>query len=229
VQAPLEPPPAADLRRIASAPASPVSELAAVLAGAGLDPSLATPELARQIGAIIRVVVIGVMDVLQARAEVKDAFDLKRTVFRPVENNPLKFSANVEDALHNLLVKRNPAYLGPVGAFEDAFEDLRQHQVAMLAGIRVAFEALLAEFDPERLQAEFDKVAGKGLVPAKLRYWELYKERAQALVRDPDASFKRLFAEAFARAYAQQLAAVKGWGQTSDETGAFRARRDDEP
>ena len=227
VQAPMEPAPAADLRRIAPAPPSPASELAALLAGAGLDPSLVTPELAGQIGAILRVVVDGVMKVLQARADVKDAFDVKRTVFRPMENNPLKFSANVEDALHNLLVKRNPAYLGPVDAFEDAFEDLRQHQVAMLAGIRVAFEALLAEFDPEHLQAEFDKVPGKGLVPTKLRYWELYKERAQALVRDPDATFKRLFAEAFARAYADQLAAVRGGSQTSDETGAFHARRDD--
>src|SRR5262249_59424405 len=127
-----------------------------------------TPELARAFGQIIRVVVSGVMDVLQSRREIKDEFRMRMTQFRPAENNPLKFSANVEDALHNLLVKRNAAYLGPVEAFEDAFADLRSHQLAMLAGMRVAFESMLAEFDPDRLQEEFDRQAGKGLVPPKM-------------------------------------------------------------
>ena len=43
----------------------------------------------------------------------------------------------------------------------------------MLAGMRVAFESMLAEFDPDRLQQEFDRQLSKGLVPAKLRYWDL--------------------------------------------------------
>ena len=77
---------------------------------------------------------------------------MRMTQFRPADNNPLKFSANVDDALHNLLVKRNAAYLQPVDAFEDAFDDLRYHQLAMLAGMRVAFESMLAQFDPDRLR-----------------------------------------------------------------------------
>jgi type VI secretion system FHA domain protein len=183
--------------------------LAAVLRGAGLDPADVTPELAETFGQIIRVVVSGVMDVLRSRQQIKDEFRMRMTRFRPAENNPLKFSANVDDALHNLLVKRNPAYLAPVEAFEDAFTDLRKHQIAMLAGMRVAFESMLAEFDPERLQPEFDKQLNKGLVPAKLRYWDLFRERRDEIVRDPDASFRRLFGEAFARAYEEQLKQLK--------------------
>jgi type VI secretion system FHA domain protein len=175
--------------------------LAAVLRGAGLDPADVTPELAETFGQIIRVVVSGVMDVLRSRQQIKDEFRMRMTRFRPAENNPLKFSANVDDALHNLLVKRNPAYLGPVEAFEDAFADLRKHQIAMLAGMRVAFEAMLAEFDPERMQQEFDRQLNKGLVPAKLRYWDLFRERREEIVKDPEASFRRLFGEEFARAY----------------------------
>ena len=133
-----------------------------MLAGAGLDPANVTPELARTFGQILRVVVSGVMDVMRSRQQIKDEFRMRMTRFRPAENNPLKFSANVDDALHNLLVKRNPAYLGPVEAFEDAFDDLRNHQIAMLAGMRVAFESMLAEFDPDRLQQEFDRQLGKG-------------------------------------------------------------------
>lgn len=221
--------PIGDLPRVERAPhAAPMAagvgasassiDLAALLEGAGIDPSLATPELARQLGQILRVVVAGVMEVMQSRVDVKDEFGLKQTRFLPAENNPLKFSANVEDALHNLLVKRNPAYLGPVASFENAFADLAQHELAMLAGIRTAFDAMLAAWHPDRLQEEFDRQAGKGLVPGKLRYWDQFRERAHGLARDPDASFRRYFGEAFARAYEEQLRRVRAQGRRVDES-----------
>jgi len=178
-----------------------------VLEGAGLDPTAVTPELAETFGQILRVVVTGVMDVMRSRQQIKDEFRMQMTRFRAAENNPLKFSANVDDALHNLLVKRNPAYLGAVAAFEDAFDDLRNHQIAMLAGMRMAFESMLAEFDPDRLQQEFDKQ--KGLVPAKLRYWDLYRDRLHDIIRDPEAAFRQLFGEEFAQAYEEQLRQLK--------------------
>ena len=177
-----------------------MADLAELLAGAGVSGAVITPELARNLGQILRVVVDGLMDVLKSRQQIKEEFRMHQTMFRPADNNPLKFSANVDDALHNLLVKRNAAYLGPVEAFEDAFDDLRDHQLAMLAGMRVAFEAMLAEFDPDALQKEFDRQLGKHalpLVPAKLRYWDLYRERRQAMAKDPEATFARLFGEEF--------------------------------
>ncbi|MPZ18967.1 MAG: type VI secretion system-associated FHA domain protein TagH [Luteitalea sp.] len=188
------------------------SDLAAVLAGAGLDGVRVTPELARSFGQILRVVVSGVMDVLRARQHIKDEFRMRTTQFRAADNNPLKFSVNVEDALHNLLVKRNPAYLGPVEAFEDAFDDLRNHQLAALAGMRVAFESMLAEFDPDRLQQQFDRQLKRGALlgmGAKLHYWDLYRDRRDAIAKDPDASFRKLFGEEFARAYEEQLSRLK--------------------
>ena len=186
--------------------------LAAMLAGAGLEGVEVTDELARDFGRILNVVVTGVMDVLRARQQIKDEFRMRMTQFRPADNNPLKFSANVDDALHNLLVKRNAAYLPAVEAFEDAFDDLRAHQIAMLAGMRVAFESMLAQFEPARLQDQFDRQLKKGsllAVPAKLRYWELYREKCETLLADPETSFKKLFGEEFARAYEDQLARLK--------------------
>jgi type VI secretion system FHA domain protein len=186
--------------------------LGAVLEGAGLSPDDVTPELARTFGQILRVVVTGVMDVMRSRQQVKDEFRMRMTRFKAAENNPLKFSANVDDALHNLLVKRNPAYLPPVEAFEDAFADLRHHQLAMLAGLRTAFESMLAQFDPDRLQQEFDRHVNKGLVPAKLRYWDMFREKRQEIDRDLEASFRRLFGEEFARAYEEQLNRLQAGG-----------------
>jgi type VI secretion system FHA domain protein len=165
-------------------------------------------------------VVAGVMDVLQARQRLKNEFRMGVTTFRPKDNNPLKFSANVEDALHNLLVKRNAAYLGPVEAFEDAFDDVRHHQIAILAGVRVAFASLLAEFDPDRLQEEFDRQLKKGgpaLVPAKMRYWDLYRDKIRDMVSDTDATFRSLFGEEFAEAYEEQLRLLKAQGRPRNE------------
>jgi type VI secretion system FHA domain protein len=187
-----------------------------VLAGAGLDQVAVTPELAHSFGQILRIVVGGVMDVLQSRQRIKSEFRMGMTTFKPADNNPLKFSANVDDALHNLLVKRNAAYLGPVDAFEDAFDDLRHHQMAMLAGVRVAFEMMLAEFDPDRLQAEFDQQLKKGAllsVPARLRYWDLYRDKFHDMVKDPETSFRELFGEEFAKAYEEQLRRLKAQGR----------------
>ncbi|HTV01030.1 MAG TPA: type VI secretion system-associated FHA domain protein TagH [Luteitalea sp.] len=191
---------------------STTADLAGILAGAGLPGVPVTTELTQKFGQILRVVVHGLMDVLRSRHQVKDEFRMRMTVVRPVDNNPLKLSANVDDALHNLLVKRNPAYLGPVESFQDAFDDLRRHQLAMLAGMRQAFEHALAEFDPERLQAEFDRQVRKSSVfpiGGKLRYWDLYRDRQQELARDPEATFRRLFGDAFTQAYEEQMKRLK--------------------
>lgn len=192
-------------------PSAAGSDLAALLAGAGVPDAVVTPELTRNLGEIFKVVVVGLMDVLQSRQRIKEEFRMQQTIFRPSDNNPLKFSVNVEDALHNLLVKRNPAYLGPVEAFADAFDDLRDHQLAMLAGMRVAFEAMLAEFDPDRMQQQFDSQLGKSSLAmmSKMRYWDLYRARRAEMVKDPEETFEHLFGEQFRRAYEDQFRKLK--------------------
>ena len=184
------------------------SELAEVLAGAGLPNAAVPPTLGRDLGSILRVVVSGVMDLLRARQQIKDEFRMQATRFRPEDNNSLKFSANVGDALHNLLVKRNAAYLGPVDSFEDAFTDLRNHQIAMLFAMRTAFESMLAEFGPERLQSQFERRVKKksilGTGP-EAEYWELYRERANELAKDVEETYRKLFGDRFVEAYEEQL------------------------
>jgi type VI secretion system FHA domain protein len=214
-----EPPPVPSRPASVDAPSSRADQfdLNEMLAGAGLDPSSVTPELARTFGQILRVVVAGVMEALKARQVIKDELGVQVTMFRPADNNPLKFSANVEDALHNLLVRRNAAFLGPVAAFEDAFDDLRNHQMATLEGIRVAFESMLAEFEPDRLQEQFDRSMKRGSllsVPAKLLYWEMYREKFGDMVRDAEASYADLFGDEFKRAYEEQLRRLKAQGRS---------------
>ena len=192
-------------------------DFASMLAGADLQGVEVTPELAENFGRILRIVVGGLMDVLRTRERIKDEFRMRMTTFKTTDNNPLKFSANVDDALHNLLVKRNSAYLGPAEAFEDAFRDVRNHQMAMLAGVRVAFDAMLSEFEPEHLQERFDRQLKKGSLlaaPARLRYWELYRDKFHDMVKDPESNFRELFGDEFARAYEEQLESLKAAART---------------
>jgi len=217
---PAPPPPPAAPPAPAPAPETPLAGFADVLRGAGIDPSLVTPELARDFGRIFRVVVSGVLDVLEVRKRIKEEFRLGVTTIRPQDNNPLKMSADVDDALHNLLVKRSAAYLPPVEAFEDAFEDIRGHQTAMLEGMRTAFYALMERFDPERLQQEFDQQGRKGAlfsVSQKSAYWDLYCEKIRDMVRDSEASFRELFGDEFAGAYEEHLKRHKARSRGGDQ------------
>jgi type VI secretion system FHA domain protein len=197
-------------------------DLRALLSGAGLEGFSVTPEVARQFGQILRVVVTGVLEVLRARQEVKGEFRIKPTIIQPRRNNPLKHSTDAEDALHNLLLKRGPAYLGPVEAFEDAFRDLRDHQIAMLAGVREAFEAMFRQFDPDRLQKEFDHHTPKvkkgplAALQAKPDYWEFYRDWVQRLSNDADGTFRNLFGQEFAKAYEEQLERLKSLPPAAD-------------
>ncbi len=174
----------------------------------GLDPSTDT---ARTLGEILRTALGGVMEALRTRERMKDDLRMRGTSFKAADNNPLKFSANVDDAFHNLLVKHNPAYLPPAEACEEAFRDVRDHQAAFLAAMRLAFESMLSQFDPQRMQEDFDRqMKGSILgVPAKLRYWDLYRDKYGAVTKDAEAAFRTLFGEAFASAYEEHLERLK--------------------
>ena len=188
-------------------------DLAALLRAAGVSERDLSPEIAQELGKVLRVVVHGVMAVLQGRAEIKSQFRLPLTRVQAMENNPLKLSPNVESALHTLLVQRNPGYLPTVQAFEDAFADIRNHQLAMLEGVRVAFDAMLGAFDPHELEKDFERSVKRagllGGLGGKSKYWELYTERFSRFGKDADDTFRRLFGDFFAEAYETQLERLK--------------------
>ncbi|QQD73649.1 type VI secretion system-associated FHA domain protein TagH [Acidithiobacillus ferrivorans] len=184
------------------APLPPVSPIAPVAAEA-------TPPLPPDVAEMLRVVADGLMEVLRTRAEIKMNFRLPVTIVQRSENNPLKFAVTAEEAVQKIMAAPNAAFLSGPTAFEDAFDDIRCHQMAMLAGIRAGFDALLAHFAPERLEREADGNGKRSAFSGKGRYWERYTEHFQSLMKDPDDCFRRLFGDEFARAYEVQLAQLK--------------------
>jgi predicted component of type VI protein secretion system len=191
-----------------SASASAAVQPADPLAALGIDASHIDPAVQQQLGLIVRLAVQGLVDVLKSRAEVKNSFRLPTTSIKPVENNPLKFSQNADDALHNLFVKRNPGYLGPVEAFQEGFDDVRFHQTAVLAGIRAGFSAMLARLHPQKLEELYERKLKRTAMLGlgnKAKYWEMYRAQFEEIDRDREAHFQLLFGEEFALAYNEHL------------------------
>ena len=198
------------------APKSPAPPVAPPVAAPAPPPVVAAPAnvsagaLSPDLEPMFRIVVDGVMDVLRARAEIKNTFRLPVTIIQRSENNPLKFALGTDEAMQKILGPANPAFLSGTAAFQDAFDDIRCHQMAMLAGVRAGFEALLMHFNPDRYEQEVDgggKRAAFG--GGKGRYWEKYRENFEGLMKNPDDCFRRLFGDEFARAYEEQLARLK--------------------
>ena len=90
-----------------------VPGLQRMLVAAGLDPNaaqqVAGEQLAETMGQIIRVFVKGMLDVLRARSAIKSQFRVPVTQIQPVENNPLKFCVDEQDALYSLFVNPHAA------------------------------------------------------------------------------------------------------------------------
>jgi type VI secretion system FHA domain protein len=159
------------------------------------------------VGEVVREMVSGLMQVLGSRSSIKNEFRMNVTTIQPVENNPLKFSANVDDALENMFIKQGNAYKKPVEAVREGFEGIAEHQVAILAGIRAAFKGIIERFDPVLLEARFSKLNKGGLIPGsqKAKNWELYLDYYNELVGDIDNTFQYLFGDDFVQAYEDQL------------------------
>ena len=90
-------------------------------------------ELNHVVGQFVRHTVEGLLKVLRARSTIKNELRLGVTTVQPTDNNPIKFSADVEDALEHLFVKQSKAYMPPIASVNESFETILDHQVAVLA------------------------------------------------------------------------------------------------
>jgi len=164
-------------------------------------------EINQIVGELVRETITGMMQVLSSRSTIKNEFRMNVTTIQPVENNPLKFSANVDDAMENMFIKDGNAYKKPVEAIKEGFEGIAEHQIAILAGIRTAFKGVLNRFDPAVLEQRFEKFNKPGIIPGmtKAKNWDSYNNYYKELVNDMDNSFQHLFGYEFVQAYEEQL------------------------
>ena len=200
-----------------SATVSPDVLTEAFLRGAGLAPSALphglTPEIMTTIGSLLRSATAGAIDMLAARAATKREVQASVTIISVQANNPLKFLPNADSALLQLLGKKMPGFMRADVAMKDAFEDLRAHEVGVIAGTRAALTEVLGKFDPAVLGDKLTKGSVlESLMPSarKAKLWDMYLERYLQIRREAEDDFQSIFGRAFVQAYELETARIKG-------------------
>ncbi len=184
--------------------------------GAGIDPASLPADTQNALltlaGQMLRESVLGLMDALKGRSDLKSRLRLNQTTIQPGENNPLKFSASVDEAVLKLLDPHGSRYLGPIEAIRESFADIRTHQTALVGAIQAAVDELMNRIEPGELQERFDRGLKRGpLLGAtnKMKYWDLYTEFYQVLNQRSEQGLPTLFSEELARTYAEKVTPKK--------------------
>jgi len=211
--------PAAPPPRAASAPVANIqAALRTFLEGAGMpnkELSAGDSErLMRDSGAVLRAAIEGLMMLLVARAEMrKEMAAEERTMVAAHDNNPLKLMSDPHEAMDFLLdpVQGTGGFLDPVQAVGDACEDLRSHEIALIAAMRAAILGALRRVDPHALERAYEKAApGFSLGGRKGKLWDLFVAQQEKLVREAQEDFTKVFGRDFMSAYQSQLRRLKG-------------------
>jgi FHA domain-containing protein/type VI secretion system protein len=192
-------------------PAGDDEVLQALLRGLGL-PGLKTnrpaTETAELVGAMLREATAGTMEVLMARAMTKRESRLELTVIGAQANNPLKFFPDAKEALAQMLTNAMAGYMPPLKSYGSAFDDLKAHEMAVIAGMRAALAGVLARFNPALIEHAMEPqgVMDKMLTASrKAKMWDRMVELYDEIAREADDDFQRLFGDRFSSAYADQI------------------------
>lgn len=224
--APLPPPPMPALPPLeapavatAAADAGDTAGFAAFAAGARIAGTPAGDPRATlaALGAAFRAVVSGLRRTMIARATIKGEFRIEQTMIRAAGNNPLKFSADDDDALAALLGIGRQLGMSPGQAITEALRDMRWHELAVASAMQQAVRDVLSELEPERVMREvpsgmLQRLSGASERRAWQRYAALHARTMRALADD----FDSVFGKSFVRAYEAALADIAAQDAEAD-------------
>ena len=189
----------------------------AFLEGAGLSADRAklqlTPEFMRAFGEAFRIAIEGSIDLLAARSEIKQEFRAGVTIIGSSANNPLKFLPNADGVIMQLVGQHFPGFMKPVPAIREAYDDLRVHQLALMAGIRAAYTEALKRFDPEKMELEAPRASLLNALyegSRKAALWDEYKKNFSKLKDSAEDELTAFSGQTFVQAYEAAAEAAKG-------------------
>jgi type VI secretion system protein ImpI/type VI secretion system protein len=150
-------------------------------------------------GAVLRAMIEGLMTVLRGRSESKSHLRVTMTTLKPAENNPLKFSPTVEEAIQTLFIDDHPGFMDAVDAVYEGFDDIKDHQLAVTAGIQASLAARLKQFDPRHVS---EKYKGGIVFHKKAKCWDEYQSAYPQFV---EKALDNFFGNEFVQAYEKQI------------------------
>ena len=164
-----------------------------------------------RMGRVMKTLVTGLREILMTRTSIKSEFRIEQTMISAGGNNPLKFSISPEQAVEVMIRPATKGYLSPESAAEQALQDIKAHEVAMVTGMEAALKGVLKKLDPEKLAGQIETSGALGSLwkGKKARYWEVYEKIYAEISDQAENDFHDLFSREFARAYKDQLDKLK--------------------
>ena len=210
----VEPPPEPFVFEAAPAPppvptrVADVSLIERIAAAAGIPASAYAHrdagEVADEIGAVLRLSVENLIQMAASRRQTKSAIrSAHHTVYRPTENNPIKFAADAAHAMEMMFGPPSRVHLKASAAVSQAFDDFKTHNMLTFGAMQGALEALFEDLAPDRIEASIGPERGLGAVMSsrKARLWDAYAERWRALTKRADGRLNDAFMSLFAESY----------------------------
>jgi type VI secretion system protein len=189
------------------------SAVQAFCRGAGIDPTTLSPEAQAMLplvaGQLLREAVVGLNDILRARATGAVAAAVAALPLAPGNSsNPLRSSTSIEQALQRLFESHGRLFAGPVDSLRDVLQDMRDHETALAAGMKAGLDSVLGQLSPANVADQFEQGRARQLAPGqdpRPRYWEHYSEFYRLLTQQPagNEEMPRSFTEAFELEYAR--------------------------
>lgn len=169
------------------------------------------PNTMARMGRVMRTLVTGLREILMTRTSIKSEFRIEQTMISAGGNNPLKFSISPDQAIEAMIRPTTKGYLSPESAAEQALQDIKAHEVAMVAGMEAALKGVLKKLDPKELEGKIETSSAFGslLKGKKARYWDVYEKIYAEISDQAENDFHDLFSREFARAYKEQLDRLK--------------------
>ena len=181
------------------------ADWAAFYEGAGFTPEdlKLPPDAMYRLGVLYRQVVLGLCDILQDRATFKDEFRVERTQLSMGRNNPLKHLPAF-DAAKVVIGQPLPGFMDGEEAVRTSFEDIKKHQMAMLAGVQNALTTAFSRLSPQEMEKLVEKAQGekKGFLGKRgIDRWSLYVTVYENLRRDATSNANGIMSSAFREGY----------------------------
>lgn len=195
--------------------------LRAFLSGAGIDESL-LPDNKKEVwfqelGKSYALMLDGLMQTLHNRTKFKQSNKLNHTAFQKRENNPLKFSADFDDAIHNLYNRKSSSFLSPEAAIKSAFRDIECHEKAMINGLHGAVSSVMKLLDPNHIAeniSQYERSLFSTLFSkVDKKKWQKYEAFYYQLNNDFEVGgfdSDKFYLEDFAREYDKAIRNIEG-------------------
>jgi len=107
-----------------------------------------------------------------------------------------------------LLLQSGSGCMLPIPSVNEVHQDLKDHQIAMIAAMQVAYAASIERFNPSVLEENLKRESTSTFTRAfrnRFSLWKHYCEYFDRLMVDSADAFKHLFGNEFVKAYEEQV------------------------